>query len=89
MNSNLLTIHFKLFAKSRELVNKDYIDLSITKGITLTECINQLIQSFPSLTPEFIKRCRIAKDNKYILNTDMVTLEENCTLIIIPPISGG
>ncbi len=86
----MIQIEFKLFAKSRELVNKDTITIEVEEGITLLDCLKELTQVYTMLTSTFLNKCRIAKDNKYILTKlDEVVLNENTTFIIIPPISGG
>ena len=86
----MLQIQFKLFAKSRELLNKDSITIQANSGISLSECLNILCNTYIELTPNFLNKCRIAKDNKYIINKlDDIILLENSTFTIIPPISGG
>ena len=88
MDKESINVIFKCFAKCREIVKNDQVEIKNKKDCTLQECIDKLLIEYPLLTSTFIKRCRLAINNSYITNYEII-LNENTEILIIPPISGG
>lgn len=76
------------FAASREITGHSELLLSLPQGSTTNDCLNTLLQLYPSLE-SILKNCVLALDLNYISIQDSLILKEGSEFAIIPPISGG
>jgi len=78
---------FQFFAKARELANAENKEINVCETTQLSDALTQLSIEVPALDVQFLKRCRIAHNKKYVPLTTAV--EHDNTYVVIPPISGG
>ena len=76
----------KLFAKARDLVGREVIELEWADGQTVAELKRRLGEQHPQLEP-LIPRLLVAVNNNYA--TDNATLNTADEIACFPPVSGG
>ncbi len=81
-----ITVTINLFAKPKEVLNSPSVNITIKSGSTARDCLNHLGNTHPILK-DVLSKSKIAKDCKYI--QDELVLTQDCSITIIPPISGG
>jgi molybdopterin converting factor small subunit len=82
-----MIVNFYLFAKLRELCEKDIVSIEIELNTSLKNAIDKLVVDYPSIQT-YIKVCRFSKNLKYIKDLNIL-LQDNDQIYIIPPISSG
>jgi molybdopterin converting factor subunit 1 len=86
MGGAVVKVKVLLFARLREIVGSDAMELDVTEGATLGELWNRLQESFPSLLA-FAHPPLMAVNQEYA-SPDRA-LEGEDEVAFFPPVSGG
>jgi molybdopterin converting factor small subunit len=81
-----MIVRVKLFARARDLVGADVVQVELPSGATVADLREALIRQVQPLT-NFVPRCAIAQDGEYALDPDDISAQAD--LALIPPVSGG
>lgn len=84
--SDTIKIRILFFASLKEIVDAPSLNLTIEKGITVSELKALLIQQYGSLAGK-IEHCLTAIDHKYAL--DSQSISSAAEVAFFPPVSGG
>lgn len=84
--SEQITVNFKFFAYSREIVGEKNVEREIEKGMTAREAADELMEEHPEL--EEYKEQIILAVNKSTGMDDKI-LEDGDEIAMLPPVSGG
>lgn len=85
--SNVVTVNILFFAKARELVGINESKLKIQREIVYEALLDQLVKEY---SLELLRNSLIlAINEEYCTIGEVIRLEENDTIALIPPISGG
>jgi molybdopterin converting factor subunit 1 len=76
----------RLFAQARELAGTDRFSLDLPERATVADAMDHILQRHPALLP-LRDRLAMAIDQRYAPPT--AALSEDCTIALIPPVSGG
>ena len=88
-NSSKVKINILFFAKVRELVEQPSIQLTVEKELSLSRLFSEICNKFPSLS-SLNNSLIFALNQNYINNLEEVlSLNDDDELALIPPISGG
>ncbi|MEQ8210590.1 MAG: molybdopterin converting factor subunit 1 [Lacipirellulaceae bacterium] len=75
-----------LFAQARELVGETQTSVTLEEPNTVSALREALIAQHPALSP-LIPHAMFAVNAQYAQDTQ--TIDEKCTIALIPPVSGG
>ena len=75
-----------LFARARELVGTDVLDVVLPDAATVGELRRRLAKDCPRLAG-LLQRCAIAVNSEYV--GDETQLAANAEVAVLPPVSGG
>lgn len=81
-----MQIEVLMFAAAREAAGSDTIQVDVNHNATagdVVAAIGNLLPELASLLPS----CRLAIDNRYVVNESAVS--PGCEVALIPPVSGG
>jgi molybdopterin converting factor subunit 1 len=81
----MTTATVRLFARFRDLLDRESIDVALTRG-TVAELRRTLGESYPVLR-DLLTRSRIAVNGEFVDEANSVTDRDEIALI--PPVSGG
>ena len=81
MDGDKLNITVQLFAQARDTVGASEIQIKVQAGTVQT-----VIDSISELQRLAVP-CAYAVDGKIVSNKELIT--NNCTIAILPPVSGG
>jgi molybdopterin converting factor subunit 1 len=81
-----MKVLIRLFARARDLVGRDGIDLEMPPKATVGELRVRLADAFPALRT-ILDRCAVAVQNEFA--SDAVELTPDAEVAILPPVSGG
>ncbi len=81
-----MKVNVVVFARARELIGSDQLQLDLPPQSTIHQFKQQLLQQFPALN-ELLPHCAFAINREYA--TDDQVLEDGCEVGLIPPVSGG
>jgi len=81
-----MIVKVMLFARVRELVGKDQIDLTLDDGCRVANLLGELQDRFPALG-EILPRCMVSVNHEYA--DAKSELSDGCEVGLIPPVSGG
>ncbi len=81
-----MKINVVLFARVRELVGTDRIELAMFEGATVSNLKTEMIDRYPAIA-ELLPHCSVSIDHEY--STDELPLIDGCEVGLIPPVSGG
>lgn len=81
-----MTIRVRLFARAKEVVGANVVEVSLAPGSTVADFRHQLGQEFPTLA-SILARSAIAVNDEYA--QDSLIVPANADAAIIPPVSGG
>jgi molybdopterin converting factor subunit 1 len=76
----------RLFARARDLVGADTIDVDLPIGATVGDLRQQLAQRYPALAG-LLQRSALAVNDDFA--DDALTLPVNAEVALLPPVSGG
>ncbi len=75
-----------LFARARDLVGADAVEIDLPAGATVAELRRVLAERYPGLSP-LLARCAVAVDNEFA--NDDLPLSPTAVVALLPPVSGG
>ena len=81
-----MMIRLETFAILRELLHEEILDFEVPEGITASQLISRLEDTFPDAEP-ILKVTRIAHSENYLGKEELIRNGE--TYALIPPVSGG
>jgi molybdopterin synthase catalytic subunit len=81
-----MKVRVLLFARARELVGTEEIEMTLPGNATVQVLRDRLSAEKPELA-RFLERCAVAISNEYVANN--APIPENAEVAIIPPVSGG
>ncbi len=81
-----MMVRVLFFARARDLVGSDSIELALPPHATVRWLRNELRARWPELAP-LLEHAAVAIDNEYAANDDPVP--PDATIALIPPVSGG
>jgi molybdopterin converting factor subunit 1 len=76
----------RLFARSRELVGNDTIEVALPDGATVRDLRLRLAAEFPALAG-LLERSAMAVNDEFA--EDSLTLPPGAEVALLPPVSGG
>jgi molybdopterin converting factor subunit 1 len=76
----------RLFARARELVGADTIDVELPAGATVGDLRTQVARTCPALA-RLLERSALAVNDEFA--DDALTLPVNAEVALLPPVSGG
>lgn len=79
-------IQVQMFAGARELAGRPSIEIDVRPPIQAHAVFAALANSHPELAP-LLPSCRLAVDNRYVV--DQTIIDDDATIALIPPVSGG
>lgn len=81
-----MRVHIRLFARARELVGHDAVEVEVPAGVTVAALRDAVAEQVPALAA-FVRRCAVAVGGSYAVEQDVVA--EGAEVALIPPVSGG
>jgi len=81
-----MMVRVRLFARARELVGTDAVDVELPAGGTVADLRNRLGEAFPALRP-LVPRSAVAVNEEFAAE-DLV-LSAAAEVALLPPVSGG
>lgn len=81
-----MMVRVLLFARARDLVGTDRLELDLPAGATVQMFRETLATQQPSLAA-LMDRCAVALEHDYLANDEI--LPDGVTVALIPPVSGG
>lgn len=81
-----MTVRVLLFARARELANRDAVTVELPAASTVAELRSRLAVQVPTLAA-LLARSAIAVNREFA--DDSTALRENDEIALIPPVSGG
>ena len=81
-----MMIRLETFAILRELLHEEILDFEVPEGITASQLISRLEETFPDAEP-ILKVTRVAHSEDYLGKEELIRHGE--TYALIPPVSGG
>ena len=75
-----------LFARARELIGADAIDIDIEAAATVGELRRTLMRRYPALAG-LLEKSAFALDDEFA--GDDTTIQPNAEVALLPPVSGG
>ncbi|TWU58413.1 ThiS family protein [Rubripirellula tenax] len=82
----MIKIQVQMFAGAKQLAGRDTVEVEVRSPIQARAIFDALQVAAPELTP-LIPSCRLAVDNRYVI--DQSIIDEDSTIALIPPVSGG
>ncbi|MEO1993768.1 MAG: MoaD/ThiS family protein [Planctomycetaceae bacterium] len=81
-----MKLQLRLFAKARDLVGQEFVELELTSSACIRDLKSTLKQEYPQLEP-LMPGLLFAVGTDYA--GDGVRLTSNCDVACFPPVSGG
>ena len=81
-----MIIRLETFAILRELLHEEILNFEVPEGITASQLISRLGNTFPEAEP-ILKVTRVAHSEDYLGKEELIRHGE--TYALIPPVSGG
>ena len=81
-----MQLQVKLFARARDLVGHDVVDVTISEPATIADLRHALAERFPDLLP-LISSLLVAVGTEYA--DDTTILSNGDQIACFPPVSGG
>jgi molybdopterin converting factor subunit 1 len=81
-----MTLRVRLFARARDVVGRDALDVSLPAGATVAELRQALAERYPALAG-LLKRSAIAVQDEF--TDDALVLFPGAEVALLPPVSGG
>lgn len=81
-----MKINVVTFARIKEVVGTDHIELQVDNGTTVAQLKAELLARYPGIG-DLLPHCTVAVDHEY--SDDQTKLRDNCEVGLIPPVSGG
>lgn len=81
-----MTCKVKLFARARDLVDREEVLVTLPEGATVGDLRQALKQDYPQLA-SLAERSAMAVDNDFA--SDEARLSEAAEIALLPPVSGG
>jgi molybdopterin converting factor subunit 1 len=82
----VVSVEVRFFASIREVLDTDKLKLDLPDGADTNTLLDELIQLFPDIK-DYLEGVAIAVNQSYV--TTVARLNQNDTVALIPPISGG
>ncbi len=82
----MMQVQVKLFAGAKQLIDSDTVVVDLPADATIQTLRTELLRMHPQLEP-LLQRAMFAVDTEYAGNDR--TLDPNCEVAMIPPVSGG
>ncbi|TWU49109.1 MoaD/ThiS family protein [Rubripirellula reticaptiva] len=82
----MIKLKIQMFAGAKQLAGKDVVEIEVREPIQARAIFDALQMASPELSP-LIPSCRLAVDNRYVI--DQAIIDEDSTIALIPPVSGG
>ena len=82
-----MKVHVRLFARARELVGRDSLDVELAAGATVAELRHRLEQECPALK-EILRASVLAVGNSFAHAAD-AEIPSGAEVAVLPPVSGG
>ena len=82
----MMQIKVLFFARAGEIAGARHTVLVLREGSTVDAAVGLIAERFPGLV-DLLPSCRFAVDEEFASGSDC--LQENSTLAVIPPVSGG
>ncbi len=79
----LYMVKVKLFASYREKIGRDFIEIKLSKEVTVKELLEKISEIYNLR----VENCLVAKGEEYLNLNDKV--KDNDTVYLFPPVSGG
>ncbi|HVA49187.1 MAG TPA: MoaD/ThiS family protein [Pirellulales bacterium] len=76
----------QMFARAKELAGRDFVELTLPDGATVTDLRRALAEAVPGMAP-LLPHVMIAVNLEYA--SDGAKIPEAVALACIPPVSGG
>lgn len=81
-----MKVHIVLFARIKEIVGEDRLELSFDDVATVASLKSELLQRYPDVS-EMLPHCTVSVNHEY--SSDDEVLTDGCEVGLIPPVSGG
>ena len=81
-----MMIRLETFAILRDLLHEEILDFEVPEGITASQLISRLEDTFPDAEP-ILKVTRVAHSEDYLGKDELI--HHGKTYVLIPPVSGG
>ena len=81
-----MNVVVRLFARARDLVGKDAIQVELLSGATVWDLREQLATEHPKLKP-LLEKSALAVNDEFADNSLPIPL--NAEVAMVPPVSGG
>jgi molybdopterin converting factor subunit 1 len=79
-------IRVRLFARARDLVGADYVDVPLAEGATVAELRVRLAAAYPALRA-LLRRAAVAVNEDFA--GDSARIPPEADVALLPPVSGG
>jgi molybdopterin converting factor small subunit len=86
MSIRLVSVQVRLFAAARDLVGREWVQLTLPEPATVGVCRRELVSYWPTLAP-LLARCRIAVNHEFVGDDESVPQE--AIVAVLPPVGGG
>jgi molybdopterin synthase catalytic subunit len=81
-----MRVRVRLFARARDLVGSEAVDLDLAAGATAGDLRRRLAEARPALAG-LLERSALAVNNEFA--DDSLTLPLSAEVALLPPVSGG
>jgi molybdopterin converting factor small subunit len=82
-----MKVHVRLFARARELVGRDGLDVELAAGATVAELRRRLERDYPALK-EILRASVLAVGDNFGHAAD-AEIPSGAEVAVLPPVSGG
>lgn len=87
MSTGTVSIKIFLFGKARDLSGKREARLCVETSISVEKLLNEIVAEYS--LQDIKKNLVLALNEEYLKTEREITLKENDTVAVIPPLSGG
>ncbi len=82
----MIKLKVQMFAGAKQLAGADSVEIEVRQPVQARAIFDALQRYSPELAV-LIPSCRLAVDNRFVI--DQTIIDEDSTIALIPPVSGG